>query len=68
MLLQYTIYIFLCVLNFLLTYGSLKILTAVLGKIFLLINIDLIPELLSECGVMPGGTRSSLSDRTVKEV
>ena len=39
-------------LNFLLTYSSLKILTAVLGKIFMLINVDLIPELLIECGIL----------------
>ena len=48
------LYYFLCILNFLLTYSSLKILTAVLGKIIMLINIDLIPELLSECGITPG--------------
>ena len=53
-----TIYIFLCTLNFLLTYSSPKILTAVLGKVFMLINIDLIPELLRECGITPGRTKN----------
>ena len=48
-LLNYTVYIFIGILNFLLTYSSLKILTAVLGKVFVLINIYLIPEHLSEC-------------------
>ena len=52
------LYSFLCILNFLLTYSSLKILTAVLGKIFMLINIDLIPELSSECGITPGRTKN----------
>ena len=46
------------ILNFLLTYSFLKILTAVLGKMFMLIDIDLIPELLSECGIMPGRTEN----------
>ena len=32
--------------------------TAVLGKIFMLIDIDLIPELLTECGIMPGQTQN----------
>ena len=45
---------FLCILIFLLTYSSLKMLTAVLGKVFMLIIIDLIPELLSGCGITPG--------------
>ena len=46
------------ILNFLVTYSFLKMLTAVLGKIVMLIDIDLIPELLSECGIMPGRTKN----------
>ena len=45
-------------LNFLLTYSSPKIRTAVLGKVFIIINIDLIPELLCECGITPGRTKN----------
>ena len=58
-LLKENIYIFLGILNFLLlTYSSLKIRTAVLGKVFMIINIDLIPKLLSECGITPGRTKN----------
>ena len=38
-----------------LTYSFLKIL---MGKIFMLIDIGLIPELLSECGIMHGRTEN----------
>ena len=34
----------------------------------MLIDIDLIPELLSECGIMLVERRTSLSYRTVREV
>ena len=46
----------------------MKIRTAVLGKVFMIINIDLIPELLNECGITLGEQRTLLSDHTVKEV
>ena len=33
----------------------------------MIINIDLIPELLSECGITPRRTKNLASDHTVKE-
>ena len=59
---------FLCILNFLFTYSFLKILTAVLGKIFMLIDIYLISELLSECDIMLVERKTSLGYYTVREV
>ena len=52
------IHIFLAILNFLLTYSSLKIRTVVLGSVFVLINIDLIPVLHNECCITPGRTKN----------
>ena len=41
--------------------------TAVLGKVFLIINIDLIPELLTSEVSRLVERRTSLGDHTVKE-